>query len=74
MTEQKNISVHVNSQYVESSTVDLDVYSHATLSRAIQSLAGHAESWNKQGLPERAAPYTAFKERIKLHLNRWRYA
>ena len=69
MTEQENICVHVNSRYVESTTIDLDVYDTATLCRAMQSLAGHAESWNKQGLPERAAPYTAFKGRIKRHLN-----
>ena len=65
----EHVCVHVNSKYVESSVHDLDVYDYTTLSRAVQSLAGHANMWVKMGKPEKAEPYTQFKNRIKRHLN-----
>jgi hypothetical protein len=68
MTGQDSICVHVNSRYVESHVHDLDVYDRYTLQRAVQSLAGHINYYMAEGKPEKAAPYTAFKERIKRHL------
>ena len=65
----EHVCVHVNSKYVESNVYDLDVYDFVTLSRAVQSLAGHANSWMEQGKPEKAEPYIQFKNRIKRHLN-----
>lgn len=70
MTPRKTVCVHVNSRYVESNVEDLDVYDYATLSRAVQHLAAHAEDWRKMNRPDMAAPYTAFKERIKKHIGR----
>ena len=64
----ESVCVHVNSRYVESNVHDLDVYDTYTLQRAVQSLAGHINNRMAEGKPEEAAPYVAFKERIKRHL------
>lgn len=60
--------VHVNSRYVDTDTYDLDVYDSYTLSKAIQSLAQHINTWVELGQPEKAQPYIIGKNRIKHHL------
>jgi hypothetical protein len=68
MTGQDSIRVHVNNCYVESHVHDLDVYDRYTLQRAVRLLAGRINYYMAEGTPEKAAPYAAFKERIKRHL------
>lgn len=62
------ITVHVNGQLVSSDTYDLDVYDRFTLCQAIKACAGHVNIFMSQGAPDKAKPYTEFKNRIKDHL------
>lgn len=68
------VSVHVNNKYVDSNVYDLDVYDAYTLQRAVMSCASMINFWMKEGRPLKAAPYEAFKKRIKQHLGGNHYA